>query len=154
MKNLIQKNSKNPILIHGAISVDDRGEVSFVNDFEMNLVKRFYTVNNHKSRTIRAWHGHKKEKKFVSVIKGAAILAAVKIDNWGNPSKDLYVNRYVLSEKNPSILFIPSGYANGFMTLTEDAKLIFFSSATLKESEMDDYRYVSDFWDPWSILER
>ena len=121
-----------PKLIKGGLAVDDRGVVSFVNDFNFQNVKRFYAVENHKQGFIRAWHGHKNEGKYVLLAKGSALVCAVEIDNWENPSKNLEVHRFVLSDKNPSVLFIPKGYANGFMSLSEDAKLIFFSTKTLR----------------------
>lgn len=141
-------------LIKGGLGIDDRGAVSFVNEFDFAGVKRFYMVENHKQGFIRAWHGHKKEAKYVSVVSGSAIVAAVKVDNWENPSKNLPVERYVLSARNPQILFIPAGYANGFMSLTEDAKLIFYSTSTLEESKGDDIRFESRLWDAWSVVER
>ena len=150
----LRNDNHNPHLLVGDFSVDDRGEVGFVNEFDMESVKRFYSVCNHRAGLIRAWHAHKKEKKFVTVVSGAAIVAAVRIDNWKKPSKDLQVHRYVLSSKKPTVLFIPNGYANGFLTLTEDAKLIFFSSVTLEESIGDDFRYKSDYWNPWEITDR
>lgn len=145
---------KNPILTKGGLSVDDRGTVSFVNDFDFKNVKRFYVVENHKQGFIRAWHGHKNESKYVFVVKGSAVVAAVKIDNWENPSKNLQINRFVLSEKTPSILFIPAGYANGFMSLSEDAKLIFYSTSELKDSLNDDIRFDAHYWDVWKVEER
>lgn len=141
-------------LIKGGLAVDDRGTVSFVNDFNFENVKRFYAVENHKQGFIRAWHAHKKEAKYVLVDKGTALVCAVKIDNWENPSQDLKIEKFVLSESSPSVLFIPKGFANGFMSLTEDAKLIFYSTSILEESLGDDYRYDSRFWDPWTIEER
>lgn len=143
-----------PQLIKGGLAVDDRGTVGFVNDFNFTDVKRFYTVENHKQGFVRAWHAHKKEAKYVMTVKGSAIIGAVKIDNWENPSKDLKINRFVLSEKNPSVLFIPAGYANGFMSLTEDAKLIFFSTSELKDSLNDDIRYDAHYWEAWQVEER
>ena len=97
-----------PLIFKGGLAVDDRGTVSFVNDFNFEGVKRFYTVENHKQGFVRAWHAHKKEAKYVMVVKGSAVIGAVKIDNWENTSKDLKVNRFVLSEKSPSVLFIPA----------------------------------------------
>ena len=143
-----------PKLIKGGLAVDDRGVVSFVNDFNFQNVKRFYAVENHKQGFIRAWHGHKNEGKYVLLSKGSALVCAVEIDNWENPSKNLEVHRFVLSDKNPSVLFIPKGYANGFMSLSEDAKLIFFSTSTLEESLGDDLRFESRYWNPWTIEER
>ena len=60
----------NIILLNGGLAVDDRGQVSFVNDFHFENVKRFYMVSNHKQGFIRAWHGHKNESKYVSVVSG------------------------------------------------------------------------------------
>ena len=68
--------------VEGGIHIDERGAVSFVNDFQFDQVKRFYTVRNHRSPFIRAWHGHKKEGKYVTVVNGSAIIGAIKIDNW------------------------------------------------------------------------
>jgi len=150
----IQKTKVEPILIKGDLSTDDRGKVGFINDFDMGQVKRFYTVSNHKTQFIRAWHAHKKENKYVTVVNGSAIIAAVKIDNWDQPSKDLKIYRFTLSSEKPSVVFIPKGYANGFMTLSKDAKLIFFSTATIEESLGDDMRYDAYYWNPWQIIER
>jgi dTDP-4-dehydrorhamnose 3,5-epimerase-like enzyme len=143
-----------PTLISGGIAVDDRGSVSFVNDFEFSKVKRFYQVANHKQGFVRAWHGHKKEGKFVLVTSGSALVAAVKVDNWDNPSKDLKPEKFVLTANKPSVLFIPAGYANGFMSLTLDAKLMFFSTLTLEESKGDDFRYPARLWNVWEVEER
>ncbi|MBI4180436.1 MAG: dTDP-4-dehydrorhamnose 3,5-epimerase family protein [Chloroflexi bacterium] len=141
-------------LIEGGLAVDDRGTVSFVNDFNFANIKRFYTVTNHKAGFVRAWHAHRHEIKYVTVLKGAAIIGAVKIDNWGKPSKDSKAYRYVLSSDKPAVVYIPPEYANGFMSLTKDTILIFFSTATLEESRNDDVRYDAHYWDIWQITER
>jgi dTDP-4-dehydrorhamnose 3,5-epimerase len=52
------------------------------------------------------------------------------------------------------VFYIPAGYANGFMPLTEDALLVLFSTATLEESRGDDVRYDSRYWDIWEVIER
>lgn len=143
-----------PQLIEGGLAVDDRGEVGFINGFNFDKVKRFYWVSNHRLGFVRAWHAHKKEAKYVSVVQGAALVGAVKIDNWENPSKDSKVCRYILSDRKPSVLYIPAGYANGFMSLTPDSKLIFFSTSSLEETQGDDIRYDARYWDPWQIIER
>jgi dTDP-4-dehydrorhamnose 3,5-epimerase-like enzyme len=143
-----------PRLIEGATSVDDRGTVSFVNDFSFSGVKRSYIVTNHKSGFVRAWHAHKKEAKYVTVVRGSAIVGAVKIDDWKKPSKNTPVSRYTLSDKKPSVLYIPAGYANGFMSLTRDTIMVFYSTATLEQSRGDDTRFEARYWDIWQIIER
>jgi dTDP-4-dehydrorhamnose 3,5-epimerase-like enzyme len=151
---MAKAKQEEPRLIEGNVSVDDRGTVSFVNDFDFSSVKRSYIVTNHKSGFVRAWHAHKKEAKYVTVVRGSAVIGAVKIDDWKKPSKDAPVSRYVLSAQKPAVLYIPAGYANGFMSLTRDAILIFYSTATLEESRGDDTRYDARYWDIWQIIER
>lgn len=143
-----------PKLLKGAISVDDRGSVSFVNDFDFAGVKRFYMIRNHRQGFIRAWHGHKHEAKYFIVIKGSALICGVQVDDWTNPSKNLKVHRFVLSEKNPMVLYLPAGFANGAMSLTEDAQIMVFSTSALQDSLQDDIRFESHYWDPWHIEER
>jgi len=149
------KKDNCPQLIKGDIAVDDRGKLSFVNDFNFKGVKRFYIVENHQTNFTRAWHAHKKEAKYVIVLKGSAIVAAVKIDNWKKPSKKQKVFRYVLSEDKPSVLYIPNGYANGFKSLTSDLKIMYLSTSTIEESKGDDIRYSADYFPQvWDVVER
>ncbi len=147
-------DSKKPRLMEGDMVVDDRGSISFVNEFQFEGVKRFYMICNHTVGFVRAWHGHKQEAKYVMAVSGAAILAAVEIDDWQSPSKDLLIHRYVLSAEKPSILYIPKGFANGSKTLTQDTKLLFFSTSLLEESKKDDVRYDPYYWNAWDILHR
>ena len=143
-----------PKLYAGDLAVDDRGQVTFVNDFDFAGVKRFYTVRNHRQGFVRAWHAHRREAKYVTVVAGAALVGAVRISDWESPSRDTPVSRYVLSGDKPRVLFIPPGYANGFMSLSADAHLIFFSSSTLQDSLGDDTRYDARHWDIWTVEER
>lgn len=143
-----------PELLRGALAVDDRGEVGFVNEFGFGDVKRFYTVSNHAAGFVRAWHGHRREAKYVLAVSGAALVCCVEIDDWESPSRELVVQRFVLSERSPAVLHVPAGFVNGFMTLTPDAKLMFFSTSTLDESLGDDIRFPARYWDPWQVEER
>src|SRR4029450_1463742 len=111
------------VVLQGGLAVDDRGEVGFVNGFDFAGVKRFYTVRNHRAGFVRAWHAHRREGKYVTVVSGAALVGAIRIDTWDNPSASLPPVRHVLSAAQPKVLFIPPGYANGFMSLTDDARL-------------------------------
>tara|TARA_R110000824_G_scaffold375398_1_gene566295 strand:- start:1399 stop:1812 length:414 start_codon:yes stop_codon:yes gene_type:complete len=134
-------------LIDGGVAVDDRGQLSFVNDFNFENVKRFYMVENHEKGFIRAWHGHKKEGKYVYVPSGAILIGAVDLDTE-------QIDRFVLSSSKPQVLYIPPGYANGFMNLQDNTKVIFFSTSTLEESVGDDIRFEWDKWDIWNIERR
>jgi dTDP-4-dehydrorhamnose 3,5-epimerase len=130
-------------LMLGGIAVDDRGSVRFVNDFNFENVKRFYQVENHRQGFIRAWHGHKKEGKYVYVATGTALIGVVNMETET-------IQKYVLSDKQPRILFIPPNHYNGFKNLEENTSVIFFSTTTLEESLGDDIRQAHDKWDIWA----
>lgn len=126
------------MIYSGGLSVDDRGKVSFANDFDFKDVKRFYVVENHNKGHLRAWHGHKKEAKYVYVVSGSAKIGVATGEDFES---------YVLSADKPQVLYIPAGSYNGCRTLTDDAKVIYFSTATLEESKQDDQRLPEDTWE-------
>lgn len=150
------ENLTKPTIIEGGLAVDDRGQLTFANGFGFENVKRFYMVENHSTDVIRAFHGHLKESKYAFVVSGSAIVAAVEMTDPKSPDKTKEVNRFVLSARKPSILFIPAGYANGFKALEKGTKIIFFSTSTLEESKGDDYRFPADYWGSkvWEVENR
>ncbi len=153
-----------PKLIHGGLAVDDRGEVAFCNDFQFAGIKRFYTVRNHRAGFVRAWHAHKQEHKFIGCLAGAVKVGAVFLgDLLEHPPKEppraasfqkLKPQTWTLSAHLPGLLHIPAGWANGWMSLTDDALLAVYSTSTLEESQKDDYRYPADWWNCWEVDRR
>ena len=83
-----------PILFESKSNSDHRGKVSFTNDLNLNKVVRTYKVINKQVRTVRAWHGHKIEEKWISVEDGEFLVCAVKIEDFENPSKDQEVFQF------------------------------------------------------------
>jgi dTDP-4-dehydrorhamnose 3,5-epimerase len=149
-----------PVLTKGSIAADDRGELSFVNEFSPAGMKRFYIVRNYKRDFVRAWHGHKQEFKAALVLTGAAIVAAVKIDDLvdlteGGNTDTSKVRRFVMSANTPAVLLIPPGWANGFKSLTDDTAIMYFSSSTIEEAKKDDFRFPKNlFGSVWDVIER
>lgn len=131
-----------PTIISGGIAVDDRGSVRFINDFNFKNVKRFYHVTNHRRGFIRAWHGHKKEGKYVYVSSGTALIGVVDM-------KTEEISKFIVSSKSPKILWIPPGNYNGFKSLEENTSILFFSTTILEESLGDDIRKDYDEWNIW-----
>lgn len=130
-----------PGIIAGGSAIDDRGVLSFVNEFSLEKIKRFYVVENFSTETIRAFHGHLKEEKYVFVVKGTALVICAKLDKSGKLEKGQELSKFVLSDRRPAVLRIPGGYVNGFKPLEDKSKIMFFSTASLDESKGDDYRF-------------
>lgn len=143
-----------PILYRGGLAIDDRGQLAFVNDFTFDGVKRFYTMMNHRSGFVRAWHAHKDEEQYITVVSGVALIGVVKLDNFDRPSPDLRPQKYVLSASKPAILYLPVGHAIGIKTLKDDTIVICYSTKTIEESKEDDYRFPMKYWNCWGIRER
>lgn len=136
-------------------AIDDRGVLSFINEIDLSKVKRVYAVENFSTDTVRAFHGHMHEEKFVMVVKGAIILASAKILE--RQRGILYdFQRVILSDKNFSIAHVPAGRANGFRALEPGTKVLFFSTSTLEESKLDDIRYDANYFgaDVWEVKNR
>lgn len=140
-------NQKRKTIIYsGDIYRDSRGEVKFVNDFDFRGVKRFYQIENTSTDIIRAFHGHKKEGKFVYVTLGSILFCAVYIVDFKKPCKKAVVQKYILTHKKPQVIYVPPHFANGFRALEENTKVIFYSTASLRDSKKDDYRIPYDYW--------
>jgi dTDP-4-dehydrorhamnose 3,5-epimerase-like enzyme len=146
--------SGKPELIRGGVASDDRGRVAFVNEFDLAPCRRFYVVENFAVGTVRAWHAHRRERKWVMAIAGAALACCVEIDDWGAPSHDAEVHRFTLDATQPAVLAVPAGYANGAMSLLPGTRLMYLSDASLEDSLEDDIRYPARHWDPWHVAER
>jgi len=147
LKNFMENTEIKTIV--GGVATDDRGTVRFVNDFDFKDVKRFYQVQNHNSGFIRAWHGHKKEAKYVYVAKGTALIGAVPLSEIEKGKDAQNVFKTVISSNNPKIVYIPSGYANGFKSLEPGTIIQFFSTSTLQDSLGDDIRFDYDIVNIW-----
>jgi dTDP-4-dehydrorhamnose 3,5-epimerase-like enzyme len=146
--------SEAPQLIRGGVAADDRGRVAFANDFDLGPCRRFYVVENFAAGTVRAWHAHRHERKWVMAIAGAALACCVEIDDWDEPSRDAEVHRFTLDATQPAVLAVPAGYANGAMSLLPGTRLMYLSDAPLETSLEDDVRYPARHWDPWHVEER
>lgn len=142
-----------PKLIQGGLAIDERGLVSFCNDFQFAGVRRCYWVRNHRAGTVRAWHWHGREHKYVACLQGAALVGAVQVEDPKCPERSAILQRFILAAEQPVVLHIPCGWANGFKALREDTLLMFFSTVTLEESQTDDVRFDPYFWDCWGVKE-
>ena len=132
-------------VIPGGNHTDKRGTLTFNNDFDASQIKRIYTIQNENTSTIRAWQGHKIEKRWFTAIKGSFEIKLIKIDNWENPDKNAEVFSIILNDKNLDTLAIPNGYLNSIQALEENSKLLAMSDYQLGEIN-DEYKLEPNFF--------
>ncbi|MGN6531099.1 MAG: dTDP-4-dehydrorhamnose 3,5-epimerase family protein [Ginsengibacter sp.] len=137
------------VVIQGEQFEDSRGKLIFFNDFDMKNVRRFYLIEHSDTSTVRAWQGHKNEKKWFYVVEGSFKIVLVKPDDWQNPTLNLPFEEYNLSASKTEILYVPGGYANGFQSVEPKSKIMVFSSFTVEESVKDDLRFDKNLWYKW-----
>ena len=131
------------MLIKGGSHKDDRGKLEFINDFDLSKIKRFYKTTHFDTETIRAWQVHKIETKWFHCIKGNF---KVKIANLETKR----IESFTLNSKEPTVLHIPNGNANGFKALEDDSILMIFSDKTLEEAKNDNERLeIGFFGEEW-----
>lgn len=142
-------NNSKPYIILGNQHTDERGTLSFINEFDMAPIKRMYVIHHPFTTIIRAWQGHKIESKYFKCTQGKFLVALVKIDDWSKPCVNLQVETFILDAKKTEILHIPAGYANGFKALDADSELLVFSNLNLEEAINDQYRFDESLWMDW-----
>ncbi|WP_125722348.1 cupin domain-containing protein [Flavobacterium ustbae] len=135
-----------PEVIQGGNFSDHRGTISYVNDFNFDVIERFYIITNSEENPVRAWQGHKLDAKNFYCVSGSFKIHFIKIDNWENPSKDLNIETVLVNEFDSKIVHIPAGYANAVESLEKNSKLISFSTLPLSNVKEDDARYPADYW--------
>lgn len=132
--------------IQGGIAKDHRGQIRFVNDFDMTQVKRFYIIKNTDTELIRGWRAHRMEQRWFYVLSGAFSLDLVKIDDWENASPDLPVEKRILKAGEQQVLHVPVGYGTAFQALEADSELLVFADYGIENAKNDDYTWAVDYF--------
>lgn len=139
-----------PQIIKGNRHSDERGNLTFNNDFSMLPIKRVYTIENNRLDFVRAWQGHQIEQRWFSTVTGSFRISLIKIDNWVNPSKDLPVVEFILDSQNLDILHVPNGFVSAIQSLEINSKLLLFADYDLNEIQ-DEFRFSSDYFNDLKI---
>jgi dTDP-4-dehydrorhamnose 3,5-epimerase-like enzyme len=119
-------------IINGNSFIDERGVVRYINNFDLSSIVRMYCIEPSLG-VIRAWHGHKVEKKWFYAAKGRFLVKLVDMNSYNKMD-------FELTSVESNILEIGGGYYNGFQALEEGSVLLVFSNFSLDESKNDDFR--------------
>nr|WP_292963295.1 MULTISPECIES: sugar epimerase [unclassified Allomuricauda] len=112
----------------------------------MGEIIRFYEIAPANQDIIRAWQGHRYEKKWFYCLSGSFVVNIIEINDFNSPSKNLIPVRMELDSSNPKMLAVPGGFVTGIKATSNNARLQVFSNATLDESKKDDFRFPVDYW--------
>ena len=88
-----------------------------------NIIKKkfpFHVMSYSKKNVLRGLHIQTKnsQAKFITVIKGRIFDVAVDLRKKSKTYKKVYTS--ILSEKNSKSIFVPAGFAHGFLSLDKE----------------------------------
>jgi len=125
---------------------DNRG--SFTRLYDTNFLDEIFDINqinlsiSPQEGTLRGMHyqlSGPREDKYLNIISG--LIYVVVVDMRSGESTYLNINQRVLSATEAESLYIPSGCATGWLSLTNDTKLLYSMSARFEECTYGGFRY-------------
>ncbi|KQS37797.1 WxcM-like domain-containing protein [Pedobacter sp. Leaf194] len=132
--------------IKGGTHSDHRGTLSFVNDFDMSQVKRFYRIRHNDTAFIRGWRAHRIEQRWFHVIEGGFKINLVQIDDWTKPSPALSQQEFVLQAADNVVLHVPKGYASAICAIKADSEVMVFADYSIEHAKNDDILFPIDYF--------
>lgn len=133
-------------VIQGGVVKDERGQIRFVNEFDMSLVKRFYIIKNADTELIRGWRAHRIEQRWFYVLSGSFKVDLVKIDDWEAPDPSLHVETLMLDAVDMKVLHVPAGYGTAFRALEAASELLVYADHPMTHAPLDDYTWKPDYF--------
>ncbi len=122
-------------LISPKVFCDERGffmESYKKSEFELNGIKDDFIQDNHSKSSfgiLRGLHYQKKPKaqaKLVRCVKGKIFDVAVDLRK-NSPTFSNWVGE-ILTEENKDMLYIPEGFAHGFVALSDEVEILYKAS--------------------------
>ncbi len=139
--------NERPSLIQGGLHADERGSLTFFNDFAFPAIERFYIIRPARPHVVRGWMGHRREQKWFTAVEGDLLVAVVRPDDWTSPGRELPVATFALSAAEPQILAVPPGHATAIIGTTLRSALMVFSTGKIEDAPSDTYRFSPDMWE-------
>ena len=128
----VPQKIKDVILVKPKVFGDNRGffmETYKKSDFAANGIDVEFNQDNHSKSTAHVLRGlhyqlyPKAQAKLVRCVKGKILDVAVDIRK-GSKTFGKWVGR-ILSEENKQMLYLPEGFAHGFVVLSDEAEFLY-----------------------------
>ncbi len=130
-------------VLEGKKHQDQRGIITYNNDFDASQIKRIYTIENISPDFIRGWQGHAVEQRWFACMKGSFKICVIEVDDFEQPSRDLKIQTYELSDKELTYLHVKAGCITAIQSLEENSKLLVLADYAIGEIQ-DEYRFDLD----------
>ncbi|RNA61675.1 sugar epimerase [Chryseobacterium nematophagum] len=125
---------------------DQRGIITYNNEFDTQNIKRIYTIENHNISFIRGWQGHKIEQRWFAAMKGKFEISVIQVDDFDKPSKTLPIQKFMLDDQSLTYLHVPAGCITAIQAEEENSKLLVLADYKLGEIH-DEYRFELDYFE-------
>ncbi|HZW76817.1 MAG TPA: WxcM-like domain-containing protein [Flavobacteriaceae bacterium] len=127
-------------LFQGNSFNDERGTITFNNDFDLSKIKRIYTIENRDTEFIRGWQGHEIEERWFACISGSFEIGVREVHDFEQPYDDKETVKYILDDETLTYLHIPKGHITAIKANEPKSKLLVLADHHLGEVK-DEYRY-------------
>ncbi len=132
-------------IIRGGSHFDERGIITYCNDFDASQIKRIYTIENHSTEFIRGWQGHRVEQRWFACIEGSFSIKVIEVDDFNTPSKSLQPLVFNIEDRTLDILHIPPGCITSIQSNESKSKLLVMADYGVGEID-DEYRFDLDYF--------
>lgn len=126
---MIKTKFKDLFVVQNKTFNDKRGYFKeLIREKDIDKKFPFMVMSYSKKNVIRGLHLQRKKSqgKFISVIKGKIFDVAVDLRKKSKTYKKVFSS--ILSEKNAKSIFIPAGFAHGFLSLDKENFIVYSCS--------------------------
>lgn len=126
---IIKTKFKDLYLVKNKTFHDQRGYFKeLIRENVINKKFPFHVMSYSKKNVLRGLHIQSKnsQAKFITVIKGRIFDVAVDLRKKSKTYRKVYTS--ILSEKNSKSIFIPAGFAHGFLSLDKENFIVYSCS--------------------------
>ncbi|WP_018630760.1 WxcM-like domain-containing protein [Niabella aurantiaca] len=128
-------------LIQGGNHTDQRGQLLFNNGFDLEPVRRIYTIEHSNTSLIRGWMGHETEHRWFTVVSGSFQIKVKSVGDWQQPELDAEdAAVFVLRSGSLDVLHIPPGHIFCLQALDLHSKIVVMADHPVGTTN-DEHRY-------------
>lgn len=128
------------MLLEGKRHHDERGVITYNNEFDASQIKRIYTIENASLNFVRGWQGHKIEQRWFAAMRGSFKVKVRRVKDFNQDISSSDTQEFILNDNTLTFLHVPAGHITAIQALEENSKLLAMGDYALGEID-DEYRF-------------